>query len=216
MAPSTRTAIAVADARLSTPSLWKICSRCLFTVRGLRPRIAAMSRLRLAAAEPEQHLRLARGHAEACCCSAASSLRPGARRSRNSSGPTWPMKVTRKPARLSRRTERRSRTVVRPARRPAARPWRPRACGGAAPAAASSSRAACGVDHSTRRSRGRPRAGSGPPCRARCGRCASGAPWRDGPRPGRRPRRARPAWRRSPRRPPRARGRRARSRSARS
>src|SRR3954452_15368807 len=38
-------AIAAAAVRFSTPSLESICSRCLSTVRGLKPKICAMSRL---------------------------------------------------------------------------------------------------------------------------------------------------------------------------
>eukprot|EP01032_Pedospumella_encystans_P015089 gene15089-17290_t len=38
-------ASAAAAARVSTPSFSKMCSRCLFTVRGLVPRISPMSRL---------------------------------------------------------------------------------------------------------------------------------------------------------------------------
>ena len=44
---SSRTARATAEARFSTPSFTKTCSRCLFTVRGLIPRIAPISRLDL-------------------------------------------------------------------------------------------------------------------------------------------------------------------------
>ena len=39
--------IAAAAARVSTPSFSKTCSRCLFTVRGLIPRISLMTRLGL-------------------------------------------------------------------------------------------------------------------------------------------------------------------------
>jgi hypothetical protein len=40
-------ACAMADARFSTPGLVKICSKCLFTVRGLIPRISLISRFDL-------------------------------------------------------------------------------------------------------------------------------------------------------------------------
>ncbi len=45
--PMIRAASEAADARLAIPSLLYVCSRCLSTVRGLRPRMSAMSRVAL-------------------------------------------------------------------------------------------------------------------------------------------------------------------------
>ncbi len=42
---SDRDASAAAAARVSTPSFSKTCSRCLFTVRGLMPRMSPVSGL---------------------------------------------------------------------------------------------------------------------------------------------------------------------------
>jgi len=138
---SARVASTAAAARFSTPSFGKICSRCLSTVRGDRPRIAAMSRFDLPCASQAS-------------TSASRSVRPklsrrrcvstpgcaSARRSRISPTPSGPTTLTvRPPASASGRG-------ASPAGRGAASHSRTDSGSAPAPAPlASSSRAASGV-----------------------------------------------------------------------